>query len=87
LKTLGVQVAERRDGFTIKGGTLAGGACDAHGDHRLAMSLALAGLAAPAPVTVHHAEILNESFPGFVEQLRELGVSVRAGSKESSESK
>lgn len=87
LKALGVQVAERRDGFTIKGGTLTGGACDAHGDHRLAMSLALAGLAAPAPVTVHHAEILNESFPGFMGQLRELGVSVRAGSKESSESK
>ena len=74
LKKLGVQLEERKDGFSIRGGTLAGGACEAHGDHRLAMSLALAGLAAPSPVTVHHAEILSESFPGFTAQLRALGV-------------
>ena len=77
LKALGVRVTERRDGFTIEGGTLAGGMCDARGDHRLAMSLALAGLAAPAPVTVHHAEILNESFPDFAGQLKGLGATVR----------
>jgi 5-enolpyruvylshikimate-3-phosphate synthase len=41
------------------------------------MSLALAGLAAPAPVTVRRAEILNESFPDFVPQLRALGVQPR----------
>jgi len=77
LKALGVRVTERRDGFTIEGGTLAGGACDARGDHRLAMSLALAGLSAPSPVTVHHAEILNESFPDFAGQLKGLGATVR----------
>jgi 3-phosphoshikimate 1-carboxyvinyltransferase len=59
LKALGVRVSERRDGFTIEGGTLAGGEADARGDHRLAMSLALAGLAAPSPVKVRHAEILR----------------------------
>jgi 3-phosphoshikimate 1-carboxyvinyltransferase len=74
LKKLGVQLEERTDGFSIRGGTLAGGACEAHGDHRLAMSLALAGLAAPSTVTVRGAEILNESFPDFVPQLRSLGV-------------
>ena len=77
LKKLGVQLEERKDGFIIRGGTLTGGACEAHGDHRLAMSLALAGLAAPTPVTVRHAEILNESFPNFVPQLRSLGVTAR----------
>jgi len=76
LTKLGVKLDEHRDGFTIHGGTLAGGACEARGDHRLAMSLALAGLAAPSPVTVHHAEILNESFPDFAHQLRALGASV-----------
>lgn len=73
LMRLGVRLEEHRDGFTIHGGTFKGGACEAHGDHRLAMSLALSGLASPAPVTVHHAEILNESFPDFVQQLRALG--------------
>jgi len=77
LAKLGVRIEERKDGFSIHGGTLKGGACEAHGDHRLAMSLALAGLAAPSPVTVHHAEILNESFPDFVSQLRRLGATVR----------
>jgi 3-phosphoshikimate 1-carboxyvinyltransferase len=74
LRKLGVELEERKDGFSIRGGTLRGGACEAHGDHRLAMSLALAGLASPSPVTVHHAEILSESFPDFVPQLRTLGV-------------
>jgi 3-phosphoshikimate 1-carboxyvinyltransferase len=77
LAKLGVRIEERKDGFSIHGGTLKGGACEAHGDHRLAMSLALAGLAAPSPVTVHHAEILNESFPDFVPQIRSLGATVR----------
>lgn len=77
LRALGVRLEEHRDGFTIYGGTLAGGTCEARGDHRLAMSLALAGLAAPAPVTVRRAEILNESFPDFVPQLRALGVQPR----------
>ncbi len=73
LRRLGVDIDERKDGFAIRGGTLKGGSCEAHGDHRLAMSLALAGLASPAPVTVHHAEILNESFPNFAPRLRSLG--------------
>jgi 3-phosphoshikimate 1-carboxyvinyltransferase len=73
LKKLGVSLEEHKDGFTIRGGTLQGGTCEAHGDHRLAMSLALAGLASPSPVTVQQAEILNESFPDFVPQLRSLG--------------
>jgi len=76
LKKLGVHIDEHKDGFTIHGGTLTGGACEAHGDHRLAMSLALTGLASPSPVTVHHAEILSESFPNFTAQLRSLGANV-----------
>ncbi len=74
LRTLGVSLEERQDGFSITGGTLKGGACDARCDHRLAMSLALAGLAAPSPVLVRNAAILNESFPAFLPTLRTLGV-------------
>ena len=77
LRKLGVRLEERQDGFSIEGGTLRGGVCEAHGDHRLAMSLALTGLAAPLPVTVRHAEILNESFPDFLSHLRALGATVR----------
>jgi len=74
LRALGVSLEERQDGFAVTGGTIRGGACDARGDHRLAMSLALAGLAAPSPVLVRNAAILNESFPAFLPTLRALGV-------------
>lgn len=60
---LGVEVGETPDGFSIRGGTLRGGTAAANGDHRLAMSLALASLR--ADVSVDGAEILDESFPGF----------------------
>ncbi|MDD4101198.1 MAG: 3-phosphoshikimate 1-carboxyvinyltransferase, partial [Kiritimatiellae bacterium] len=73
LRALGVSLQEHKDGFSITGGTLKGGTCDARGDHRLAMSLAVAGLAAPAPVHVRNAAILNESFPAFLPTLRTLG--------------
>lgn len=63
LAALGTEVEEFRDGFRVRGGTLRGGTAAAGGDHRLAMSLALTGLA--ADVSVDGAEILDESFPGF----------------------
>ncbi|MDD2598687.1 MAG: 3-phosphoshikimate 1-carboxyvinyltransferase [Kiritimatiellae bacterium] len=73
LKKLGVVLEEFPDGFAVTGGTVQGGSCAAHGDHRLAMSLALAGLQSPAPVVVQDAEILNESFPAFTANLVRLG--------------
>jgi 3-phosphoshikimate 1-carboxyvinyltransferase len=78
LARLSLQVEEAADGFTIHGQpALPGGASvDPHRDHRLAMALAVAGLAAQNPVEVQGAEIIHESFPGFVEQLTALGAKV-----------
>jgi 3-phosphoshikimate 1-carboxyvinyltransferase len=72
LRKLGVQLEMYDDGFAIHGKTLLGGVVDGAGDHRIAMSLAVAGLASPEPVVVQHAEILNESFPGFVTHIHAL---------------
>lgn len=72
LQKLGVQLEMFDDGFAIHGKTLKGGVGDGAGDHRIAMSLAIAGLASPEPVIVQHAEILNESFPDFVTQIQTL---------------
>lgn len=74
LRALGGEVEEFDDGFAVRGGSLAGGTAYANGDHRLAMSMALCGLR--VPVAVEGAEILNESFPGFVPSLEELGVRI-----------
>jgi 3-phosphoshikimate 1-carboxyvinyltransferase len=77
LKGLGVRAEEAKDGFTIHGGGASGGTVRAHGDHRLAMAMAVLGLAARGPVTVEGAEMINESFPAFVETMRALGGDLR----------
>ncbi|HEX9027862.1 MAG TPA: 3-phosphoshikimate 1-carboxyvinyltransferase [Anaerolineales bacterium] len=78
LHQIGVRVSETPDGFSVEGGwPLRGGAIQPHGDHRLAMSLAVAGLAAREPVIVQNAEIMNESFPDFAATLQSLGASLK----------
>jgi 3-phosphoshikimate 1-carboxyvinyltransferase len=74
LRGLGVQVSEAPDGFAIEGGRpVQGGSVQPAGDHRLAMALAVAGLAAEGNVEVRQAEIIAESFPEFVQVLQGLG--------------
>ena len=67
LQKLGIAIEEYPDGFRISGtGKIPGGATvSAHGDHRIAMSMALASLRAEAPVSIENFEMLNESFPDF----------------------
>ncbi len=80
LRKLGVPLSESPDGFSVQGPADLGGALvTPHGDHRLAMSLAVAGLAARAPVTIQEAEIMNESFPEFTDVLRTLGAELESG--------
>lgn len=74
LRCLGIPAEERPGGFVIPGGRgWAGGQVHAQGDHRLAMALAVAGLAARGPVRVEGAEMVYQSFPTFVETLQRLG--------------
>jgi 3-phosphoshikimate 1-carboxyvinyltransferase len=76
-RILGAHIDENRDGYVIDGGDpLKGGIVKAHGDHRLAMALSIAGLAAAGPVTIQGAEIISESFPGFFEALQQLRATV-----------
>ena len=77
LVRLGANIREQADGFAVRGQTsLDGGLADAQGDHRMAMALAISGLAARNPVTVQGAEIIGESYPGFVSALQALGARV-----------
>ncbi len=77
LRRVGVEIEETPDGFRLPGKTPpCGGHAEAHGDHRLAMSLAIAGLASESPLAVSGAEMAYESFPGFIEALRKLGAYV-----------
>ncbi len=71
LRKMGAQIEEQEDGFTIVGPTtLRGARVNAHNDHRLAMSLAVAGLIAEGETTIEGWECVADSFPNFVELLR-----------------
>jgi 3-phosphoshikimate 1-carboxyvinyltransferase len=73
LRAMGADADERPDGFTIRPTRrLTGGAVDAHGDHRLAMAFAIAGLGASGPTTIAGAEVVAVSYPGFFADLDTL---------------
>ena len=74
LQVLGARIETLPDGFVVEGPTrLHGGTVDSHGDHRLAMALAVAGLVAQDEVLVRNADCIGDSFPGFVDVMRSLG--------------
>jgi 3-phosphoshikimate 1-carboxyvinyltransferase len=74
---LGAKIVPHPDGFEIEGPQpLNGATVCSHRDHRLAMSLAVAGLVAEGQTTIEEAEELDESYPGFVETLQSLGAKV-----------
>lgn len=73
LTALGATVETREDGMTIAGeGELRGGTVDSHGDHRIAMLGAIAGLASRQGVVVDGMEAAAVSYPGFEADLASL---------------
>jgi len=66
LVTLGVDARTTPDGIVIQGGPIGSGSVESHGDHRIAMSFAMAALRASGPVTIRDCANVNTSFPGFV---------------------
>jgi len=73
LGRLGAAVEARPDGLAIKGVPgFRGGRVASHGDHRIAMALAVAGLCADAPVTVDDTACIRTSFPEFEDILRSV---------------
>lgn len=77
LSQMGAQITETDDGFYLFGPqTLRGAEVDGHDDHRISMSMVIAGLRAEGETTVHDARCAADSFPGFAEALQELGAEV-----------
>jgi 3-phosphoshikimate 1-carboxyvinyltransferase len=77
LRKFGAQIEERADGFALHGPQkLRGAVVDGHDDHRVAMSLVVAGLCADGETLVNDARCVEDSFPGFVETMQSLGADV-----------
>ncbi len=73
LQAMGADVTEHADGMEIRGGRLLINACmPSHGDHRIAMAFAVAGLFADGETVLEDTECVETSYPGFAEQLRAL---------------
>jgi 3-phosphoshikimate 1-carboxyvinyltransferase len=74
LRKLGIAVDETPDGFSIRGPvSIRGALVDSHGDHRLAMALAVAGMVSANGVEIARAECIGESFPAFARVFNALG--------------
>jgi len=78
LKTVGIEVEERPDGARIVGGRLRGGTIDSRGDHRIAMSFAVASLCASEPIEILNTAEVATSFPNFLDVARAVGLQVLA---------
>ena len=66
LRLMGAEVEEFEDGMEITGGRLLhGAALQSHGDHRIAMAFAVAGLFADGETVVHDVDCVRTSYPGF----------------------
>ncbi|MCW5882176.1 MAG: 3-phosphoshikimate 1-carboxyvinyltransferase, partial [Anaerolineae bacterium] len=77
LRKLGARIEETPDGFCVRGPTtLRGAVVDSHGDHRLAMALAVAGLAAEGETIVRDTGCIADSFPNFVAVMHGLGADI-----------
>jgi len=75
LRRMGATVEERPDGLKVEGrraGKLRGAEIEPHGDHRIAMAFAVAGLAAEGATVIRDADCAGVSYPAFFEDLERL---------------
>jgi 3-phosphoshikimate 1-carboxyvinyltransferase len=76
LQQLQVNAEATPDGMIIRGGGIEGGEVISHGDHRIAMAFAIAGLRSKAPIVIRDCENVNTSFPQFLSLASELGLNI-----------
>jgi 3-phosphoshikimate 1-carboxyvinyltransferase len=77
LQKLGIAAEPTTDGMRIVGGQLTGGVVDSHGDHRIAMAFAIAGLRATSGIEIMRCDNVQTSFPDFADIARRLGLNIQ----------
>jgi 3-phosphoshikimate 1-carboxyvinyltransferase len=76
LKKMGAYISEEKDGLRVKQCGLRGANVYGHGDHRVVMALALAGMIAEGETIIDTAEAAAVTYPTFVEDFKALGANV-----------
>ena len=73
LRKVGVEIEELEDGFIIQGKQkIGGGTVSTHGDHRIGMAMAIAGLIAKEKIEIEDTEAINISYPNFFKDLNKI---------------
>ncbi|ACL76758.1 3-phosphoshikimate 1-carboxyvinyltransferase [Ruminiclostridium cellulolyticum] len=73
LTKMGADISELPDGLVIRESKLHGAAVKGYDDHRIVMSLAIAGLNCSGETVIDTAEAMNVTYPGFVESVKSCG--------------
>ncbi|MBI3379211.1 3-phosphoshikimate 1-carboxyvinyltransferase [Candidatus Gottesmanbacteria bacterium] len=77
LSKMRIKVKTTDDSMIISGGNLKGALIDTFNDHRIAMSMAIAGLAAKGETIINNAEVVNKSYPDFWKDLEKVGAKIK----------
>jgi 3-phosphoshikimate 1-carboxyvinyltransferase len=80
LGKMGADIIETVDGLCIKKSSLHGTQVHSHHDHRMAMSLAVAGLGAEGETRISDVECVSKTFPTFLQDFNALGANIRSHS-------
>jgi 3-phosphoshikimate 1-carboxyvinyltransferase len=81
LAALGVTVEEQPDGLTVRGGQIRGGQVSSHGDHRIAMSFAVASVGAQGAIEILDTGPVATSFPEFLTAAAQSGLKLETNSR------
>ncbi len=73
LQAVGIRAEPWPDGMVVEGGSLRGGRVHSHGDHRIAMAFAVAGLVSREAIRIADTANVATSFPGFLALARGCG--------------
>ncbi len=72
----GIKAEATDDGMIIEGGRFQGGEINSHGDHRIAMAFAVAGMVSAENMVINDCDNVATSFPGFVELAKQAGMDI-----------
>lgn len=76
LAKMGADIREEKDGLTVRTSRLVGAHVNGHGDHRVVMALALAGMVAEGETVIDSAEAAAVTYPTFLEDFKKLGAKI-----------
>jgi len=76
LEAMGARVREEPDALVVQQSKLHGARVNGHGDHRVVMALALAGLIAEGETVIDGAEAVRVTYPGFLDDMRSMGADI-----------